>query len=130
MSIKRWVKEHLLEITLFFVISGIGTPIYFYLDNQQANLARTLGSFQKCHKISTQFIKKRCFENIGQDKIDKCPDFALNGNIENCVRDMKARVNGMRPVEKFPLRLYLYFLLEIILAAYFFYFKAKWSRIK
>lgn len=130
MSVKAWAKEHVLEITLFFVISGIATPIFFYLDNEQARLARTLGSFKKCEAISTQYIKARCFKQIGLDKIDKCPDFALNGNIENCVRDMTARMEGMRPKEKFPLKLSLYILIEIILGAYFFYFKEKWSRIK
>lgn len=130
MSIKSWAKDHILEITLFFVISGIATPLFFYLDNEQSRIARNLGSFKKCSGISTQYIKARCYKQIGQDKIDKCPDFALNGNIENCVRDMTARMEGYKPVEKFPLKLSLYFLLELCLGAYFFYFKEKWSRIK
>lgn len=130
MSVKAWVKDNLLEITLFFIISGICTPLFFYLDNDKSRLARELGHFTKCKKISTQFIKQRCFQQILEDKISKCPDYALNGNIENCKRDMKARMNGLKPKEKFPLKLSLYFLIEVLLGSYFFYFKEKWSRIK
>ncbi|MFT6071123.1 MAG: hypothetical protein ACJAT2_002112 [Bacteriovoracaceae bacterium] len=130
MSVKSWVKDNLLEITLFFIISGICTPLYFYLDNEKSRVARQDGNFRKCQKISTQFIKKRCFKRILDDKISKCPDYALNGNVENCIRDMKARMKGFKPKEKFPLKLSLYFLIEILLGGYFFYFKEKWSRIK
>lgn len=130
MSIKFWIKENLLEITLFFIISGICTPLYFYLDNEHSRIARNFGSFKKCDLISTQFIKQRCFEQILDDKISKCPDYALNGNVENCIKDMRARMSGLRPKAKFPLKLCLYFLIEIFLGSYFFYFKEKWSRIK
>lgn len=130
MSIKIWIKEHLLEITLFFIISGVATPLFFYLDNEQSRLARVDGSFTKCNKISTQFIKKRCFSQIGEDKILKCPEYALNGNVVNCIRDMNSRMQGIRPKEKFPLKLSLYLLLEALLGSYFFYFKEKWSKFK
>lgn len=126
-KIKNWVKDHLFEITMFFVVSAIATPAFFFKDNNQLDTAVRRRSFNECKKISTQFIKQRCYKEVLHAKVLKCPDFALNGNIEGCKRDMTARMKAVRPKSKFPLKLGLYFVLELILGSYFFYFKEKWS---
>lgn len=125
--VKAWVKEHLFEITIFFVISAIGTPVFFYKDNNLSYKATQERSFLVCKKISTQFIKQRCYDQVLELKLSKCPDFALNGNIEGCRTDMTSRYAGLRTKEKFPLKLLLYILLEGVLGLYFFYLKEKWS---
>ncbi len=126
-SSKAWVKEHLLEMFLFIIITSIATPTFFYKDNNQMFTAVNARSFVKCNKISAQFIKQRCFEKVLETKLAKCPDFALNGNIEGCKKDMTARYNGLKPKEKFPLKLALYLMLVFVLGLYFFYLKEKWS---
>jgi len=126
-SSKEWAREHLLEMFLFVIIVSIATPTFFYKDNNYLYVAVSERSFVKCNKISAQFIKHRCFEKVLENKLSKCPDFALNGNVEGCRRDMTARYNGLRPKEKFPLKLALYLLLVFVLGFYFFYLKEKWS---
>lgn len=126
-SVKEWVVDHLLEVFLFFIISAIATPTFFYNDNNFSYFAVNQRSFVKCNKISTQFIKQKCFDRVLEAKLEKCPDFALNGNIDGCRRDMTARYKGLRPKEKFPLKLALYLFLEFVLGLYFFYLKEKWS---
>lgn len=123
----KWIKDHILEIVLFMVVSAIATPAFFFKDNDQAALAVQSRMFVKCKPISTQFIKQRCFDQVLEAKLEKCPEFALNGNIEGCRKDMTDRYKGLRPKEKFPLKLLLYFFLEFVLGLYFFYLKEKWS---
>jgi len=123
---KRWFKENLVELALFLVLSVILTPAYFYNDNNFEARAIEFRSFDKCNKISTQYIKQRCYEKVWERYRDYCPEIALSGNVKGCIRDMRARMKALRPKPKFPLKLSLFLLLEFLLGVYFFYFKKRW----
>lgn len=126
--VKHWLKEHVLELILFFVISGIATPIFFLKDNDYLNKAVVDTSYEKCKPISTQFIKQNCYQKVWERYRDNyCPDYALNGNVDGCRQDMLSRMKGLRPASRFPLKFLIYLFLEFILGLYFFYLKEKWS---